>query len=274
MSNITYQVQYRITGSGGPWIDFGQPTTATTVTVTGLQSGTEYDCRIVAIDDGGQTASAVITDTTTGTSGGGGGPGGGIGDGSGMQASRIADFLEKFGVVTYSSPGSGQDPWGAAPSDYTSGTVVSALNWLTASSGLTINCREYHLTASAPNYGQSSATFWDDFTSLSLYNDQVSNPTGTWQPAEWWSPYDMGFDQNGVWIVNPFNSATPFSTYSVSNSILSIRLDNTPSGYQSACGGDAFIGGELQTANTFQHAVTGYWEIRCAIPDVPGEGFA
>jgi hypothetical protein len=68
--------------------------------------------------------------------------------------------------------------------------------------------------------GQSSATFFDDFTSLALYNDQSTSAGGTWQPAEWWSPFDMGLDSSGTWLVNPFNSATPFNNVYVVNGAL------------------------------------------------------
>jgi len=118
----------------------------------------------------------------------------------------------------------------------------------------------------------AGAFFSDDFNTLSLYNTRNTAAGGTWQPAGTFSTFVDGQDFSGVWVVNPFNPATPYNNvYTVSNSILSMRIDNSPN--PTNTGGDALIGGQLHTFNTFQHAVQGYWEVRAAVPVLPGSNF-
>ena len=133
---VSYQPQYRVHGAT-QWINFGNPVTATTVTITGLSSGNEYDFQVVAINDVGSASSTVISASTetVGTA---------VGDSSGTPADRIADLMEQFGVNTFSSTSATANTWGAYPADYSTPTVIAALNWLTAGSGLTIQIREYH----------------------------------------------------------------------------------------------------------------------------------
>src|ERR1044072_7622804 len=57
------------------------------------------------------------------------------GDVAGPEAHRIADMMERFGVVTYSQESLSVNPWGAGVSDYTTDSVITALNFLTANSG-------------------------------------------------------------------------------------------------------------------------------------------
>jgi len=63
---------------------------------------------------------------------------------TGIQASRIADLLEPFGVNTFSSLDGNSNLWGSWPADYSPPTVIAAMNWLTNNSGLTMRGREYH----------------------------------------------------------------------------------------------------------------------------------
>jgi len=67
------------------------------------------------------------------------------GDATGTTALRIADMMERFGVVTYSQSVAGTNPWGAGVSNYTTDSVIQALTWLTANSGMRCNLREYHV---------------------------------------------------------------------------------------------------------------------------------
>lgn len=137
---ISYQPQYRLHGSSS-WQNFGSPITVRTVTVTGLQPASSYDFLVFATDIYGSTPSNIKTDSTTTVSST-------TGDSVGVTASRIADFMEKFGVNTFSAPDATSNPWGSLPADYTTGTVIAALNWLTAGSGLTMNVRENHYASS------------------------------------------------------------------------------------------------------------------------------
>lgn len=63
---------------------------------------------------------------------------------TGVQAARIADLLERFGVNSFSSTSATANMWGAYPADYSQASVIAALNWLTNGSGLVMRVREYH----------------------------------------------------------------------------------------------------------------------------------
>src|SRR5262252_4545537 len=63
--------------------------------------------------------------------------------GTGMQARRICQLIELFGVNTFSSLDTG-NVWGSWPADYRPDSVIAALNWITESSGFALRLREYH----------------------------------------------------------------------------------------------------------------------------------
>lgn len=66
---ITYQPQYRVTGATD-WINFGSPVSGPPVTFTGLSGGTQYDFRVVAINNFGTVAATTpASDATTDSSG-------------------------------------------------------------------------------------------------------------------------------------------------------------------------------------------------------------
>ncbi len=81
------------------------------------------------------------------------------GDASGTTALRIADMMERFGVVTYSQSAAGTNPWGAGVSDYTTSSVIAALTWLTANSGMTCNLREYHVAGRDTGAGSNQLSW-------------------------------------------------------------------------------------------------------------------
>jgi len=81
------------------------------------------------------------------------------GDATGTTALRIADMMERFGVVTYSQSDAGTNPWGAGVSDYTTGSVIQALTWLTANSGMRCNLREYHVDGRDTGAGSNQLTW-------------------------------------------------------------------------------------------------------------------
>lgn len=66
--STTYQPQYRVTGTTD-WIDFGSPVAGPPVNFTGLNEGTQYDFRVVAINNYGTTAATAVSDATTDASG-------------------------------------------------------------------------------------------------------------------------------------------------------------------------------------------------------------
>lgn len=105
-----------------------------------------------------------------------------------------------------------------------------------------------------------------------MYNIYNRQPGQTWQPAESYGPLDQGEAGGEIWVLNPFNPATPINTiYTVANSILTMKVDRTPSQFVNACGGCAFLQGQLQLANTFGQTY-GYFEARMAIAPVGGTG--
>jgi hypothetical protein len=65
-------------------------------------------------------------------------------DGTGLQAKRIADLVESFGVNTFSSLDANSNVWGSWPADYSPATVIKALKYLTNDSGFVLKLREYH----------------------------------------------------------------------------------------------------------------------------------
>ena len=82
------------------------------------------------------------------------------GDSTGLQAYRIADMMERFGVDTFSDPGT-FNPWGSA-GNYSTAGVIAALNWLLADSGMTMYDREYHFDNSGKNinYLTNMQSWW------------------------------------------------------------------------------------------------------------------
>jgi hypothetical protein len=62
----------------------------------------------------------------------------------GVQAVRIADVVERFGLNTFSSLDPNANLWGSWPADYSPPMVIAALKYLTNSSGFQLGLREYH----------------------------------------------------------------------------------------------------------------------------------
>ena len=108
-------------------------------TITFTTSGTNTSARICAYQSGtnyGYCDDLSITGTT-----------GGTGDLTGSQSDRIADCLQSFGVNTFSLLNwDTQYPWswGGSQGHYDPYTTGSAINYITGTSGLTMNVREYH----------------------------------------------------------------------------------------------------------------------------------
>ena len=61
----------------------------------------------------------------------------------GIQAKRIVDLIERFGVNTFSSMDE-HNTWGSWPADYSPPSTVAALRYLVGDSGFTLGIREYH----------------------------------------------------------------------------------------------------------------------------------
>jgi len=60
-----------------------------------------------------------------------------------VQARRICDLVEIFGVNTFSSADQ-NNLWGSWPADYRAETVIKALKWMLGDSGFALRIREYH----------------------------------------------------------------------------------------------------------------------------------
>lgn len=63
--------------------------------------------------------------------------------GEGVQAKRIAQLIESFGVNTFSSMDE-HNTWGSWPADYRPPTVIAALKSILGDSGFAFRVREYH----------------------------------------------------------------------------------------------------------------------------------
>lgn len=61
----------------------------------------------------------------------------------GVQAKRIADVVELFGVNTFSSLDE-HNQWGSWPADYRPASVIAALKYMTEGTGFAFRLREYH----------------------------------------------------------------------------------------------------------------------------------
>ena len=70
-------------------------------------------------------------------------PRGGNGDSTGVQAYRIADMMERFGVNTFAMYAGGPNPE-YSQGDYSPSDVSATINWLTDGSGMVMYDREYH----------------------------------------------------------------------------------------------------------------------------------
>lgn len=63
---------------------------------------------------------------------------------TGVQAKRIHDLVELFGINTFSTMDPNSNVWGTWPALYLPSSVLAALNWLTNGSGFALRLREYH----------------------------------------------------------------------------------------------------------------------------------
>lgn len=62
---------------------------------------------------------------------------------TGVQAKRVADVVELFGVNTFSSMNE-HNAWGSWPADYRPDSVIAALKYMTDGTGFAFRIREYH----------------------------------------------------------------------------------------------------------------------------------
>ena len=121
------QAIYLIVDNGGTSISVSTGSTAYTQLSRTFTTGTNTSAKIGAYQSGtgyGYCDDLSLTGSSSGT-----------GDATGTQADRIADCLQRFGVNTFSN-GQGQGNYDAV-------TTGSAINYITAGSGLTLNVREY-----------------------------------------------------------------------------------------------------------------------------------
>ena len=99
---------------------------------------------------------------------------------------------------------------------------------------------------------------------FSLFNSQ------TWQPAYWYAPNGSVAANTASWVLNPFNPDTPINNvYEINNSILSLSLQQVPTGLNQACGGQAYVSGAVNTQAGFRQQY-GYFEAEIAVNLVQG----
>jgi hypothetical protein len=61
----------------------------------------------------------------------------------GVQAKRVVDLIERFGINTFSSLDE-NNTWGSWPANYSPDSVIASLRYLVGDSGFTLPIREYH----------------------------------------------------------------------------------------------------------------------------------
>lgn len=80
--------------------------------------------------------------------------------GGGVQAARIADLLERFGVNCFSQHDTNWNPWGAWPIEYTAATTIKGIQEITGSSGYTINVRAFYYAGRETQAGGGDLAAW------------------------------------------------------------------------------------------------------------------
>lgn len=150
---LTYTVQNRITGSS-TWANVVTGLTTESYNVTGLTTRTSYDFQVIAVNALGNAVTPFITVATTAA-------GNVVGDATGTQAGRIADFLETIGVNGFFNNQDGAIGYNDYPNTPTNAQIaagyVTGLQYLTANTGMGLTCRIY-----------------TDGTSTTTENDQVN----------------------------------------------------------------------------------------------------
>ena len=151
---ITYTVQDRITGSS-TWANVTTGLSSPAYNVTGLTTRTSYDFQVIAVNALGNAVTATfitVATTATGTT---------TGDATGVQAGRIADFLETIGVNCFFNNQDGAIGYEDYPNTPTNAQIangyITGLQYLTASTGMGLTNRIY-----------------TDGTSTATENDQIN----------------------------------------------------------------------------------------------------
>ena len=111
----------------------------------------------------------------------------------------------------------------------------------------------------------ATLTFDDEFNSLNLWN----GTSGTWQPSFTWAADGESVAGSETWWSNPGygpTSAADANPYKVSNGVLNLEALPTPADVSaSAVGGQPYIGGLLETQNSFSQEY-GYFEMNAEMP--------
>jgi beta-glucanase (GH16 family) len=129
-----------------------------------------------------------------------------------------------------------------------------------------LNASQFQLTLDRSDLTQ---TFSDDFNTLSLH----SGTTGTWDAKYWWAPTQGStLSGNGEqeWYINPAYAPTAsVDPFSVSNGVLTISAEKTPTSIKPLVGNANYTSGMLNTYSTFSQTY-GYFEMRADMPSNQG----
>lgn len=119
--------------------------------------------------------------------------------------------------------------------------------------------------------GGTSPVFEDRFTSLDVGTNGGSNK---WRYCSWFSPDDMGYDENQSWMTNPLNPATPISgLYSADSNGLGLSVLRTPTQYINACDNLGLVSSQIvQQQGPF--LAYGRWRARIAVKPIAGSAGA
>jgi beta-glucanase (GH16 family) len=112
-------------------------------------------------------------------------------------------------------------------------------------------------------------TFNEDFNALSLHD----GTSGIWQAKFWWAEENGGTlpsNSEEQWYVNPaYGPTASANPFSVSNGVLTITAERTPSELSQHVEGHDYTSGMLTTYASFAQTY-GYFEIRADMPEEQG----
>jgi hypothetical protein len=200
--------------------------------------------------------------------------------GEGIQAKRIVDLIERFGVNTFSSMDE-HNSWGSWPADYSPPSTVAALKYLVGDSGFTLSLREYHYAGRYDMQKQWFAAILTElpdtrFTVCPGANASAADvPTMLRLPHTWVEGLNEPNTDFGSGEV-PFET-----TLSIQQTILDARAENImgPSIVAGTPHPEGWITGycktpeNLATLNALFSLGNGHY-YPPASPDVPGTGYS
>jgi len=198
----------------------------------------------------------------------------------GVQAKRIVDLIEMFGVNTFSSMDE-HNTWGSWPANYSPDSTIAALRYLVGDSGFTLPLREYHYAGRFDMQKQWFAAILDAFPETRFTVCPGANASVADVPTMMQLPHTWAEGSNEP--NNDFGSGVePFAkTLDVQHAVLMARtVDVTIFGPSIVAGTphpegwvQGYCGDGLDDLNALMNCGNGHY-YPPASPDVPGTGYS